>query len=253
METILICEDSFAGILSGIYDAYAMHCDAASTRIQIGEEGNYRLFAEYINITPDEEKAEKVSRTLQTKLGEDVVYDLHNALASEDTEKGNAVYHTVALALGGKGRAVMGYLQNDDVRKVFELSRNVWGETHHLYGFLRFEELANGILISRIGPKNNILPMLMPHFSDRFPLENFVIYDEKRKLYGIHPAKRQWFLTVSDGEEQETELEYSENEEQMQRLFRYFVDKIAIESRKNLNLQRNMLPLRFREYMTEFR
>ena len=35
-------------------------------------------------------------------------------------------------------------------------------------------------------------------------------------------------------------------------LFEHFFHTIAIKERKNLGLQRNMLPLRYRKYMTEF-
>ena len=50
-----------------------------------------------------------------------------------------------------------------------------------------------------------------------------------------------------------TEVRVSEDEGRMQELFKSFVRTIAIESRTNEKLQLNMLPLRFRPYMTEFR
>lgn len=253
MQTILVCEDSFEGILTGIYEAYDRKLSHDDVIIETGGEENFRLFSEYIEIKADEEKAVKVSRSLRRMLGDEVVYDLHNALASEDAERGNAVYHTVVEALNGKGRNVMSYLQNDSVRKVFELSRNVWVEIHHMYGFLRFEELEGGILYAAIAPKNNIISRLMPHFADRFPLENFVIYDEKRNIYAMHPAKSQWFLVREQDVDDRTEVKVSEDEGRMQELFKSFIRTIAIESRTNEKLQLNMLPLRFRPYMTEFR
>lgn len=253
MQIILVCENSFEGILTGIYEAYARNLSHDDVIIETGAEENFRLFSEYIEIKTDEEKVMKVSRSLRRMLGDEVVYDLHNALASEDLQRGNAVYHTVVEALKGKGRNVMSYLQNDHVRKVFELSRNVWVEIHHMYGFLRFEELEGGVLFATIAPKNNIISRLMPHFSDRYPLENFVIYDEKRNLYAIHPAKSQWFLVREQDMDGRTEVNISEDEGRMQELFRSFCKSIAIESRTNEKLQMNMLPLRFRPYMTEFR
>ena len=125
---------------------------------------------------------------------------------------------------------------------------------HHLLGFVRFEELENGILFTRIAPKNNVVIFLMPHFADRFPAENFMIYDEKRELYGIHPSGKHWYL--AQGKEfasKRTEWQLSDREQQYQELFRYFCHKIAIKERENKELQRNMLPLRFQEYMVEFK
>ena len=108
------------------------------------------------------------------------------------------------------------------------------------------------MLYAKIGPKSNAVTFLMPHFSDRLPIENFVIYDDTRGIFGVHPAGGQWYL-LSGEESGERELRLSEQEMQYQELFRHFCRTIAIKERKNLKLQRNMLPLRFQEYMVEFR
>ena len=50
----------------------------------------------------------------------------------------------------------------------------------------------------------------------------------------------------------ELELQYSAEEKDMQRLWKLFVDTIAIKERINTDLQRQMLPLRYRKYMKEF-
>ena len=50
----------------------------------------------------------------------------------------------------------------------------------------------------------------------------------------------------------ELALTYSEDEKQLQKLWKLFVDTIAIKERVNPKLQRQMLPLRFRKYMKEF-
>ena len=52
---------------------------------------------------------------------------------------------------------------------------------------------------------------------------------------------------------EELRLDYSDKEQYYSELFRGFVQAIVIKERKNPALQRNMLPLRFREYMVEFR
>ena len=54
--------------------------------------------------------------------------------------------------------------------------------------FLRFQEITGGILYGEIAPDADVLAFVMPHFADRFPLENFVILDERRATAGIHPA-----------------------------------------------------------------
>ena len=56
----------------------------------------------------------------------------------------------------------------------------------------------------------------------------------------------------SGAEKRLGEIGLSEKELQYQALFRSFCHAITIEGRRNAELQRNMLPLRFREYMFEF-
>lgn len=78
-----------------------------------------------------------------------------------------------------------------------------------------------------------------------------MIYDEGRNLLGVHPASGEWYLARGVKLDRSM-LNDSDEEKKYRELFRFFCHKIAIKERKNLNLQRNMLPLRFREFMVEF-
>lgn len=253
MAYVYRCEDTLEGIFTAIYNIYRDRRNLPDTRVCVEEE--YLLFAEYVAVETDVESAAKVMRTLREKFGTENFYDICMALASYDSEKAQAVYKTIAYGLHArpaKGH-LFDHLSDDNVLKAFKLSNTVSREIHHLYGFTRFRELENGILFADISPKNHVLVWLMEHFSDRLPSENFAIFDEGRKLYGIHPAKGQWFL--ASGQELAAGLQdvpVSNEEERYAELFRHFCKRIAIKERKNLDLQRNMLPLYFREYMTEF-
>lgn len=252
-EKVLLCEDSIEGIFTGIYDAYALRYQPQDTRLQVGGEENLRLFAEYITIKPDEGKTVKVIRTLRRDFGEEAYLNICRALASQDTEKGNAAYQTIAAGFSMKNkRELMGNLANPYVNQIFRLSRHTNNEILHLEGFLRFEELKQGVLFSTITPKNNILTFLAPHFADRLPLENFIIYDKNRELFVVHPTGQEWII-VSGVDIDRLQIGLvTEKEKMYQELFTYFCHKIAIKERENLHLQRQMLPLRFRENMLEF-
>lgn len=253
MNTIFICEDSLEGVFTAIYTAYEKKKNPRETILQVGEEENLQLFSYYENVAADGEKTRKVARTIMREFGIEAYTDICRCLATEDKDKAQAVYQTIALGLTMNNRKeIMGNLANDYVRKVFELSRRVNNEILHLEGFLRFQELEKGILFAKIGPKNNILTFLAPHFADRFPLENFVIYDEIRKLVIVHPAGKNWSLVTGEHIDEERIKQYSEREKEYQELFTYFCHKIAIKERRNEKLQRQMLPLRFQQYMVEF-
>lgn len=253
MEHVLQCDDSIESIFTGIYEAYARKYDLNSTRILIGEEIELRLFAEYEKIETDEDKFAKVARTVRRLAGEEVFRQIYLALASVDREKGNAVFKTIQqiVKCPGKAAHVMERLSDVNIHKTFTLFRNVQNETHSIKEFLRFSELYSGILYARIAPKNNIISFIMPHFADRFPMENFLIYDEGRNLLGVHQSRTEWYM-VHGVNVAGNLITISENEEKYRELFKYFCHKIAIKERENPDLQRNNLPLKYREYMVEF-
>jgi len=250
-ETILICEPCAEGIFSGVYTAYEKKLNPNFTHIQLGEVDNYRLFAEYREVTTDREKAHKVERSLRKKLGDFTAESLFYAVSSAHPDRGDAVYHTIARGLSGTFRGeLMDYLQDPYVNLTARLRQRVWHEAHQLMGFVRFAQLESGILYSEISPENEVLPFLGEHFAERFPGENFLIKDKERRLYLVHRAGKGYFLC--QGQEDIPLLACSKEEEEIQRLFRCFVQSVSIKERENPKLQRQMLPLRFRKNMIDF-
>lgn len=246
------CEDTLESVFTAIYMAYEEKRNLDDILLCLTEDPV--LFAEDIVVEADREKTCKVMNTLKRRFGEEDCLHLCMALASENEEKAQAVCRTVVEGLRKNMRPghLFDNLADYYIHKAFALARGVSTETGHQKQFLRFQELENGVLYSKIGPKNDVLIFIMPHFADRLPIENFLIYDEKRNLFGIHPAGKEWYLLRGEDADAPVQLKYSEGEKCYQELFRQFCHTIAIEDRKNDKLQQSMLPLRFREYMVEF-
>lgn len=250
---ILVCEDSEIGIFTGIYEAYERKMDHEAVRLQVGEEENLRLFSKYIAIAPSQVKAQKVIRTIERRFGKETLQIILEALGSTDPQKGNAVYQMIVFGiLGGYKGKLIDCMSCEAVVKVVALSTTVWHEYHHLYGFVRFQELENGILYAVIHPKNRVLSFLGDHFTNRFPREHFMIYDEIHDMCLMHGAGKDWFLVEGALVSRDNLPQISVKETQIQELFRYFCEKIAIIERGNEGLQQQMLPLRFRPDMVEF-
>ena len=247
------CEDTLESIFTAVYRAYEEKRNHEDTVLRLDKE--YCLFGEDVEVRPDTGKADKVIRTLKRRFGEKDYEALCMALTSEAEDKAQAVYRVIVKGLQGKVPQghLLDNLADEDSCRVFRLARAASRECHHLFGFLRFEELADGILYAGIGPKNQLLPFLMPHFAQRLPMENFLIFDEKRETWGVHPAGKEWFLVKGAASDLESIRQLSAREEQIRELFCCFCSSIAIKERENKALQRHLLPLRFREYMTEFR
>lgn len=257
---IFICEDSIDGIFTGVYDAWASRHGHANIVLTTHAPDNYSLFDTYINVHTDYEKSAKVAHTLHSRMGEETYQELcQAALALEPAsykqsiDKAEAIYKTIVLALSlpdaGK---VLNYLGEPYVYRTFQLSRCTFNEAHHLLGFLRFQELENGILFAQIHPKNDVLPVLGEHFADRLPEENFMIYDATRNLAVLHPKGKGFFITDTRELNQESLQHFSPQESEYRRLWCAFFDSIAIEARKNPKLQNQNLPKRFQKDMVEF-
>ena len=86
-----------------------------------------------------------------------------------------------------QGRGISDQLADPFALRVMELSRKVDNELDKLLGFVRFQDLGS-ILVAQLAPKCNMVPLMMDHFSDRFPDENFILYDENRNLAAVHEA-----------------------------------------------------------------
>ena len=169
------------GLLTGMCEAFSQEnpdrcCISAAVQ-------EYELFCRYEEVIPDYEKAQKVERAMQFRFGEENYKIMCQALTSYEGDRADAVFHAILAGMRMKNRfLLMQNLADPYVMRVFELQREVGRELNHFHGFLRFRELKNGILMAVIAPKNNIAAQLAPHFSDRFPNENFLIYDEIRKI-----------------------------------------------------------------------
>lgn len=251
---VLICGNTMEGIYSGIYQAYEMKCDHGNTRLVLEEEYEPELFDECMEATADPEKAAKVKRTLNREFGRENTRYLSYALAAGAADRADAVYHTIVVGLKRKlGFRVLENLADPYVMRVLELKRAVENEFMHLRGFLRFRELESGILYARMRPHHDVLELLMNHFEDRLPGENFIIYDADRGIAGVHQKDMEiYYVNLSKKKGKKGRLLYSDEELLYSEWFRGFCKSIAIKERENTDLQRQMLPLRFRADMTEF-
>ena len=260
MRIIYVCEDSLIGIFSGIYEVWKRKMTAEEAGLEVGDSFERRLFCEYIFCKAEERKALAVIRMIQKNLGADVYEKISYALLSADRRKAEMVFRAMleAKKLSRKDR-LMEHLGNEAVRAVFGMYRQVVNEAHHYKGFVRFRELKNKTLFAKIEPKHAVLPCIAEHFADRFPQENWVIYDKTHEVFLIHEkGKRYYFLQQymcmkgDSGSAQNIAGGFSEEEMDYEALWKEFVQSISVAERENRALQNQNLPLRFRTNLVEF-
>ena len=253
MKRVYVCNDGITGIFSGIYDAWKTSLDQDKLGIVLKECINQELFCEYVESEENEKKAIAVEKLIKKHLGYEAYWDIYHAVLSNDSEKGDAILGAMLEAKKiADSRKIMQHLSHPKVRKVFELSRKVANESHYYKEIVRFKELENGILFAQIEPQCQILTCLGDHFSNRFPLENWMIYDRTHKMFLVHRESRQWFLVIDEELNEDMAMKISEKERTYMNLWKGFFENIAIEERESYERQRQHLPLRYRKHVTEF-
>lgn len=253
MKKVYICSDSIRGIFSAIYDAW-------QTRLQEGQLGialkgviDQEMFCEYIEVEESQKKTIAVENLIQKHLGRHAYWHIYHAVLSNDAEKGNAILGAMLESRKlPNSKQIMEHLTHLQVRRVFELSRKVSNEAHFYREIVRFSELQNGILFSEIEPQNQILSCLGDHFSNRFALENWMIYDKTHQMFLIHEKNKRWILAQDMDLNTDIVSRFSSAETLYVKLWKGFFESISIKERENYKGQRQHLPIHYRTHMVEF-
>ena len=247
---ILQCEDSVEGILTAIYDAFVEKKKRKEYRdgdisIVIGPNQTGYLFAEWIEVATDLDKAYKTLQSIQKKISYFAYKKVLSCLCHYDENRANVVLGFLIKGFP-MGAQVVDALADPYVMRLMELGRKVDNESHMFCGLVRFKSIGD-VLYGQIEPKCNVLPQIMEHFSDRYPNEHYVIYDTKRKLALVHPAFGESFFLY--GEEWNVDMS---KEDYFESLWKQYFQSIAIEERNNPRCQNNLLPKWYRKNMIEF-
>ncbi len=249
--TIFTCTDTFEGILCGVYDAWMSRLGHQNVCLELNGTGTIQMFAEYRQVQESTEKVEKVIHAVKEKAGQQVYEQIFRASLSQEEQKADRIYRFLIYALH-YGNMILEQIQIPAVYEIFQMNRNVGNEAHLLIEFLRFSQTKDGVLFGVVGPKNDVIILMAPHFADRLHGENWIIYDEKRKKAVVHRAFKTWMMVQISEEGWKERMIKSGDQEEFENLWKIFHHHIAIEERTNPICQRGHLPLRFRPYMTEF-
>ncbi|MGL5435037.1 MAG: TIGR03915 family putative DNA repair protein [Lachnospiraceae bacterium] len=248
--TVFVCGEQVDDIWSGIYDAWMSRLGHANVRLE-PEGCNRELFCDYRQVERSEEKAAKVVSSIRSKLTEDIYEMVFKAALSQDADRADMIYRFLIYAFH-VGSRIIDMLQVPAVFEIFRMNRNLGMEFSHMQGFTRFSQMEEGILLGKIGPKNDLTVLLANHFADRLSGENWILYDCNRKKAAVHQAGDGWVMVQADSGEWQSRLQKATDENEYEILWKSFCESIAIKERRNPGCQMNMLPLRFRPFMTEF-
>ena len=246
MKTFIYMHDgTFDGLLTCIFDAYV----TGETPANIIAAGDLALALdqEIKQILTSPAKAARVQNGIIHTLGEEAAENVFTASLSTDPDTGKAIFNFLQLGFR-VGRSANSMLSDPSVWKLHAICRLVRREQHAFTEFLRFGELTGGVYLSEFKPNANILPLIMPHFAGRFNDCAFVIHDKGRRMAGVYD-KSGWYLTST---ERMTLPAFTQGERDMRALWKLFFQSITIKERVKPTRQRNVMPIKYRKYMTEF-
>lgn len=254
---LVYCYDgTFEGLLTSVFEVYERKEQPESFLTPQTSGG---LFADKHEVVACAKKSERVWNGVKKIGGILTCEHLYYTFLSQE-EGFEMHFLRYCQYLFSCNRPVMKDLANVDVLKVFQLSRKVSREAHRILMFLRFEQAADGTYFAPYAPKYDVIPLVTGHFRDRFADQSWIIYDTVRNYgvyYDAHADSIEKFTITDPAFDKFTGklLPNSEHpeEDNWQTLWQSYFKSMAIKERKNLKLQRNLMPRRFWKYLTEKR
>lgn len=240
---IYLTDGSPSGFYTAAFTAYA------EQDCRITSQTNVQLFigCTLLTVTADPNKAERVQKKLrQYDRGAEEEISLILRRGDSRREQIALEYLRRIIQLGAPARA---RLSDPAVIAAREAVRKVRGETHQFTGFLRFMEGKNGVFYAPFEPDNDILELLVPHFTARLKNQPFIIHDTKRRLaalYNMHEC----VLICTD---EKVSVSLSDSEEMFQALWKEYYCSVNIAERPHEKQMKGYMPVRYWKYMPEKR
>lgn len=240
---VVLYDGSFEGFLTLVYEVYYAKLHVSAIVKKMPER---LVFERVYEILSDETKATKVLNALQKHFTKERQRTIFNIFLCDT--KAHELALLEYIRIGFKNPRLLGNITNPHLFYIQTLEKELLSLVHKMYGFTRFEELEDGTLYAKIETKFNILPFLGEHFSKRLGKIPFIIHDMTRSLAFVKDESSTQIHSIVSFDAPS----YSQNEAHVKELWQRFFKATAIESRHNPKLQRTLVPLLYRTYMSEF-
>lgn len=239
-----IHDGSFEGLLTCVFEAFARK----EFPEDIVSERSYRprLDQAAMTIGTDGQKAHRVRAGLVRTCGKATFDAVLYAFLSDDPEAGACILRFVRYAMR-RGRGALFDSGVTEVDAFMQIVHAVRRERHRMIEFIRFFQVEGGVFCATCSPKANVVPILMDWFSARFNTQPFLIFDRGHSIAGVYDGAG-WRLVETDHVNLPPE---TQEEKIMAAAWKTFYDALAIDSRYNPELRRQLVPKRFWSDMTE--
>ena len=246
-------DKSFDGLLSALFDAYAMR---AFPEQRSGPGEPEPLFTERVHeVATDPAHAARVWRGLERRLvvraRSMLVYAWHG-----EQERSDLLMLRCMRRVFAEGGGVLADQADPDMKALHRLALKVSHECERLRQFVRLQKAADGTYFAALKPLYNVISLVIPYLQDRFADQKWLLYDLKREYGYYHDLST---ITEVHFEQKEGHLQsgfldesiMDQDEKLFQKLWQTYFKAITIKERLNPKLHRQNLPARFWKYLPE--
>lgn len=248
----LIYDNTFDGFLCAVFEIYELKLKDAFIRKEDNQLPS--LFGDHIQVSTCETKAKRVSDKLEKLMGTNGFRKLWKAWLTEESHVEDCIFGTIRYCLEQQ-RNVLSDFGNLYVIELSQKLKMIEREKHRMEAFVRFQRTNDELYYAVIEPDFNVVPLLIPHFKNRYADQRWLIFDLKRK-YGIYYDLFDVdVVTFGEAELQQLKMPgkavFQEDEALYQTLWKDYFKSANIKSRKNTKLHVQHVPRRYWKYLTE--
>ena len=240
-------DGSFEGLLTAVFVVY----EYSYKEVDIKPEGaaTALLFGEVEVVYTDADKAWRVLHKVEQCWGKAGVAILLRAFLSAETQIENHILEAVRLMVRMPEMNVLENFGHQAIAHIQKVAKSVSREVHRMKEFVRFERVGE-VYFAQLTPQYDVLPLVIPHFKNRFSDQQWIIYDLRRcygfvydleKVTTFTPANKQFGKLIERG----TDV--------YEQLWKTYFRHINIVERKNSKYQMRNMPKRYWRYLTELK
>jgi probable DNA metabolism protein len=249
-----IYNGTFEGFLNVVFRAFENRTQP--DQISISGTGGYDLFCDTEEVSADPAKAMRVWQGLIRKTSLKNAQMIHTAFLSQLPGIEMQIWRYLNAIFTTTDGSYYQNMLDENVFQLVQTARKVKKEAHRFLGFVRFQQTPDGVLFAPIAPDHDILTLISGHFKNRYPEQQWVIYDTRRN-YGMFYDREQIHEIELENPQMDmqtgklTQEAKDQLEDYYQKLWQQYYHSVNIAGRSNPRQMSRMMPRRYWRYLPE--
>lgn len=244
-------DSTFEGFLSVVFEIYRQHLEVGEIvpqrAYETGVSRNSDLFMQPFQVETNADSARRLARAIVNRAGSDVFDLLQTAFRSEEISIEMKILAYLRKLFATESPDYAKNPASEEMLPLLKTAQAVSREMGSMLGMVRFDKAPDGLYVSEIEPKYNIVDMLTGHFRGRFPGMRWAIVDSMRGYGVYYDGKRATMVEVPNP----SEISKNAPPDEFTRMWKSYYDSMAIKERLNPKLLRACLPVRYWKHLPE--